>query len=86
VFKALKQHLTFRGSSIEEIFLNIKGLGKYKDENLAPEEFYAVFLSVDFKVDKNQLWDILDTMSKDSEGKVSYIDFSNDYKKVYEVK
>jgi hypothetical protein len=37
------------------MFKNIKGLGSSKDENLAPEEFLAVFISVEYKIDMPQL-------------------------------
>ena len=84
MFKGLKQHLTFRGASIDEIFKNIKGLGKYKDEWLAPEEYMGVFSSIEFKIEASQLKDVLGTMPQDGEGKVSYIEFTNEYKKMFD--
>jgi hypothetical protein len=44
--------LNFRGASIEEIFNNVRGLGVLKEESMAVEEFYAVFISIDFKIDR----------------------------------
>ena len=55
IFLAIKKQLQFRGSTIEEAFKNIKGLGVQKSDNLAIEEFYAVLLSVEYKIDMAQL-------------------------------
>lgn len=50
-FISLKKHLQFRGSTIEEMFKNIKGLGNYRDESLAVGEFFTVLMSIEFKIE-----------------------------------
>lgn len=62
-FISLKKQLQFRSSTIQDVFKNIKGLGKYKDENLAAEEFYGVFRSIEFSIELPHLRQILETFS-----------------------
>ena len=47
---------------------------------MTAEEFYAVLLSVEYKIDMAQLLHILETFEHDNEGKVSYLDFIREYK------
>ena len=54
-FLSLKKQLSMRGSNIKEIFENIKGLGKYRDENLSLEEYFTLFQSVEFIIEKEDL-------------------------------
>lgn len=61
------------------MFKGIKGIGKYRDENISKQEFYTVLISVEFNIDFKTLEMILDTFTSDHEGKISYVDFIQKY-------
>mmetsp|Transcript_30799 Transcript_30799/g.30302 ORF Transcript_30799/g.30302 Transcript_30799/m.30302 type:complete len:280 (+) Transcript_30799:310-1149(+) len=68
------------------MFSNIKGLGNYKDEFLDQQVYYVVLNSIDFKIEQNDLYDVLDTFTKDADNRVSYVHFCNEFKRLYETK